>query len=417
MATVPERIYRKAAIERLSSPEQLDELVSLTSPLGWIAALALAALVASGFAWSVFGRVPTTVDGAGILVSRGGYVFDAIAPATGTLASVAAIGAIVRKGDPLASFDDGALRQDIDHAEEVLREKQADLAKLSANYDQQVALKHKNVAAQSENLGSLAAAAEQRQAFYKDLLERQAQAVARGYLTERFQEDTRRAMEEAAQAAGQARTDVLRLNAEESDLSGQRDLATLNAQQAVNEARRRVDDLSAQLQRATRVVSPLDGVVTELKATPGTIVASGKPILSLEIAGTGLELLLYVPPAFGKTVAPGMEVHIEPSTVKKEEYGTLLGTVTAVSNFPMTAEGMASVLQNAQLVANFMAQGPPYAVRVELLAVADTPSGYRWSGGPGPPTRLSSGTTVRAAVTISRQAPIEALMPMFRNRP
>ncbi len=79
-----------------------------------------------------------------------------------------------------------------------------------------------------------------------------------------------------------------------------------------------------------------------------------------------MELLLYVPPEFGKKVAPGMDVRIEPSTVKKEEYGTLIGKVVAVSDFPMTAEGMASVLQNPQLVTRFMEQGPPYAVRVEL---------------------------------------------------
>jgi HlyD family secretion protein len=145
-------------------------------------------------------------------------------------------------------------------------------------------------------------------------------------------------------------------------------------------------------------------------------VSPGKPILSIETAGSGLELLLYVPPEFGKKVAPGMEVRIEPATVKKEEYGTLLGKVVAVSDFPMTAEGMASVLQNPQLVTRFMEQGPPYAVRVALTPNSESASGYRWSGGPGPSVKLSSGTTVRATVTTDRRAPISLLLPLLKRQ-
>jgi HlyD family secretion protein len=109
-----------------------------------------------------------------------------------------------------------------------------------------------------------------------------------------------------------------------------------------------------------------------------------------------------------------MEVRIEPATVKKEEFGTLIGKVLEVSDFPMTAEGMLSVLQNARLVDQFMAEGPPYAVRVML--VGDSAAGYRWSGGKAPPVRLSSGTTARAAITVARQAPASFLIPMLRGQ-
>jgi len=416
MSAADERIFRKVALERLSSPEQLDQLVSLTSPVGWAAALAVCLVVAAVIAWSIFGILPIAVDGAGILVSRGGRVFDAMAPFSGTLITVAEAGTVVKKGDKLASLDDTELRQNFAHAEEVIEERQADLVSLSQNFADQIALKHKNAIAQRSNLAHIIAAAEQRRDFYQNLLDRQGKIVQQGFLTQRFQEETRRSMNEADQQAGSAETDLLRLDAEEADLIGRRDLAVLDAQQAVNDARRRADELQIQLDQATQVISPLDGVITELKATPGTVVAPGKPILSIETAGSGLELLLYVPPAFGKKVTAGMEVRIEPATVKKEEYGTLLGKVVAVSDFPMTAEGMASVLQNPDLVSRFMQQGPPYAVRVELAPSVDSISGYRWSGGLGPPVRLSSGTTVNAAVTIDRLAPISLLLPLLKGQ-
>jgi HlyD family secretion protein len=416
MAAASERIFRKVALERLSSPEQLDQLVPLTSPIGWTAVLAIAVLLGAAIGWSVFGVLPTSVNGAGILVSRGGHVFDAMAPFSGTLIDVAEIGTVVKKGDRLAALDDTELQQNLRHAEEVVKEKQADLASLTKNFAEQIALKHKNAMAQRDNLARIIAAAEKRRAFYQDLLGKQDKIVQQGFLTQRFQEETRRSMDEADQAARSARSDLLRLDAEEGDLAGRRDLAVLAGEQAINDARRKLAELQIQLDQASEIVSPLDGVITEIKATPGTVVAPGKPILSIETAGSGLELLLYVPPEFGKKVAAGMEVRIEPSTVKKEEYGTLVGRVVAVSDFPMTAEGMASVLQNPQLVTRFMEQGPPYAVRVELVPNAESASGYSWSGGPGPPVKLSSGTTVRAAVTTNRRAPISLLLPLLKGQ-
>jgi HlyD family secretion protein len=416
VATSTDRIFRKVALERLSSPEQLDQLVPLTSPVGWAAAVAIAAILAAAIAWSIFGTLPTAVPGAGILVSRGGHVFDAMSPVSGTLISVADLGTAVKKGDRLATLDDTEVRQELDHGAQVVREKQADLASLTQNFADQIALKHKNVTAQRDNLTRIIAAAAKRRDFYAGLLEKQDKIVAQGFLTQRFQEDTRRSMDEADQEARSSESEILRLDAEEADLTGKRDLALLSAQQDINDAQRHADELKMQLDQATQIFSPMDGVITEIKATPGTVVSPGKPVLSIETAGSGLELLLYVPPEFGKKVAPGMEVRIEPATVKKEEFGTLLGTVTAVSDFPMTAEGMGSVLQNPELVTRFMNQGPPYAVRVALVPDAKAESGYRWSGGPGPPVKLSSGTTVNASVTIERRAPISLLLPLLKRQ-
>src|SRR5579864_6179935 len=106
MAAASEKMFRKAALDRLSSPDQLDRLITLTSPIGWTALVAIAVLLSALVAWSMFGQVATRVAGAGIFVSRGGQVYDAMAPAAGTLASVAAIGTDVKRGDIVATLDD-----------------------------------------------------------------------------------------------------------------------------------------------------------------------------------------------------------------------------------------------------------------------------------------------------------------------
>ncbi|MEB3358647.1 MAG: hypothetical protein VKK04_18115 [Synechococcales bacterium] len=61
-------LFRKESLERLSSPEQLDQLMQVVNPRSWIPLGALGGLLALGLVWSVFGRIPITVIGHGRLV-------------------------------------------------------------------------------------------------------------------------------------------------------------------------------------------------------------------------------------------------------------------------------------------------------------------------------------------------------------
>src|SRR5579863_6188782 len=359
MAAPSEKIFRHVALERLSSPEQLDRLITLTSPIGWAALVAIAALLAAIVAWGIFGTVPTRVQGAGILVARGGQVYDAMAPASGTLASVAAIGLAVKEGDVVAALDDAQAGQDLQHAQNVAREQEQQLKELVARFDREIAARREVDAKERENLGDIISSAEQ------------------GFITRRFVQETRQLMETAEQDGRRARNDLLRIAAQELDQTDRRDEEVWHQQEAVNAARRSVEELTIRLERNTRIVSPIAGHVTEVKATVGTVVAPGRPVVSIEKAGRGLELMLYIPPEQGKQVTRGMEVRVEPATVKKEEFGTLIGHVLAISEFPISPEGMLAVLGNPEPVKLFSVQGAPYAARVGLEPDAARLSGYR----------------------------------------
>jgi multidrug efflux pump subunit AcrA (membrane-fusion protein) len=97
-------LYRKEALERLASPEQLDQLLQLTRPRGWLALGGLGLLLLFGLCWSIFGTIATTVEAQGMLVRRGG-VRRVDAPAAGTVRRyLIAVGQTVRKGQKLAEF-------------------------------------------------------------------------------------------------------------------------------------------------------------------------------------------------------------------------------------------------------------------------------------------------------------------------
>jgi len=64
----PKSMFRKAALDKLASPEQLDVLMEVTSPRNWALVYGMGGLILLVIAWSIFGTIPTKVAGQGILI-------------------------------------------------------------------------------------------------------------------------------------------------------------------------------------------------------------------------------------------------------------------------------------------------------------------------------------------------------------
>jgi HlyD family secretion protein len=170
-----------------------------------------------------------------------------------------------------------------------------------------------------------------------------------------------------------------------------------------------------QLSQNTQVISPMDGRVLEVKISPGSVLAVGTAVIAIESEGAKLEAVVYIPAERGKSIKPGMQVHLEPSTVKREEFGMMLGSVVSISDFPMTPQGMAALLHNESLVSRFSREGAPYAATVALDEDASTATGYRWAVGEGPNIHLTSGTLARAEITTRRRRPLDLVVPLFKH--
>ena len=57
-------IFREKSIERVSSPEELNDYIRVTSPSVWLVLAALIILLAGMLVWSIFGTVEAhTADG------------------------------------------------------------------------------------------------------------------------------------------------------------------------------------------------------------------------------------------------------------------------------------------------------------------------------------------------------------------
>jgi biotin carboxyl carrier protein len=122
-----EQIFRKSALERLSSPEELDSLMQVTSPKAWLALVALGGLILMAVIWGICGTISTKVTGRGILMHPGG-ILAILSKASGEVSAVyARPGDPVGKGQVLVTIAQNKLIENIKNAA-------ADLAEMKREY-------------------------------------------------------------------------------------------------------------------------------------------------------------------------------------------------------------------------------------------------------------------------------------------
>ena len=66
------QLYRKAALARIDSPEQLEKALVVTSPMSWLALIGITVLIAAAIVWSIYGTVSETVTAKGVISAPAG---------------------------------------------------------------------------------------------------------------------------------------------------------------------------------------------------------------------------------------------------------------------------------------------------------------------------------------------------------
>ena len=406
--------FRKSAVDRLSSPEQLDRLLVVTSSRLWAALAGLWLLMGTVLAWSVFGRLPITVDGTGLLLSAAG-VREVEALGAGVVDALPLrAGDLVQQGQVVARIRQPQLEQQVSQARDRVKVLRAELAQRAAFVTTSQTLDEQRLNAERADLERRQLAAAERVRFLEGRVEAEREARALGLVTES-------AVQASVQALELARGDLsgIRLELQSTTLrrlearnAGAERVAEAEAR--LREAERQLAALDLQYQEARAVVSPYRGYVRELRTSVGQLVPAGQALLTIELDGVPLQGVAFVSND-GKRVEPGMEVRVSPSTVQREEYGYLIGRVRAISTQPMTLAGMTSTLGNDIIVQQLAARGALFMVEVELTRDSVTPSGFKWSSRNGPPLRVGSGTSIAVSVVVERRRPIALLLPFLRS--
>lgn len=408
-------IFRKVSLERLSSPEQLDQMVQVTDPKGWLALAGLGALLLATVGWGIWGSIPTEAQGDGILLRQGG-ISDLVSNATGQVQeTLVRVGDVIEKGQPVARIQqDALLRQIADDRSKLtaLRSQYADAVRVAG---QQKGLRARDLAQQRANLERSSEALEKDVSLLRERLDAQQGLLNDGLITKETFLSTQQSLNAKRDQLAQARLDLNGLDLKRIEADQQLDQQLETRQTVVRDLDLEIKELEAKLGENVNILSPYSGRVLEVLANRGDVVNPGTPILSVEVLSENLQAVLFVPASAGKKVQRGMAVRITPSTVKREEYGSMLGRVTWVAEFPSTARGMTRLLGNEALVTKLMEQGPPIQVNVALQRDPATPTGYRWSSSRGPNLKISSGTLASGDVVVQEDRPFRLVIPKIRE--
>lgn len=98
-------LFRNISLKKLSSPEQLDELIKVTSPRAWLVLIAITGILISTLVWGFLGSIPTKIEGQGILLNNGG-VFSIEHHTSGRVIDVRfKVGDRVKAGDVVARIE------------------------------------------------------------------------------------------------------------------------------------------------------------------------------------------------------------------------------------------------------------------------------------------------------------------------
>lgn len=417
MAANEQNIFRKVALERLSSPEQLDQLMRVISPVGWLALVPLLGLVVLAGVWGWLGSVPTKVGGRCVLINPVGLA-DVTSLAAGRVTQMlVGVGDFVRVDEVVARVAQPELEDRIEKAESRVRELEAQGRVVRSFAGRGTELTAQSVAQQRQNLQAQLRALQERGRILRERVQTQQQLLDQGLITHRQLLQTREELTKSELDAESVRGQVkqLELRRLETDKQGQNEIASIQAQ--INEARRVYESLLESRKQTTAVTSPHAGRVVDVRTAVGSLVAQGSSLMTVEKAASeagGLQAVIYVPAADGRKVQQKMPAQVTPTTVKREEFGSMVGQVAYVSDYPATAQSMMLLLQNENLVRELMGSSPPTEIRAEL-SVAPTPSGYRWTSSSGPPAPVRSGTLCAAEIVVETQRPISLVIPVLKK--
>ena len=99
------KIFSKEALDKLRSPEKLDKMLPITTPIGWMGLAGIVVLMVSVVIWSIFGAFTVKADGMGLIMDDGGVVniSHVVGGKVGKL--YVQTGSHVRKGEIIAHID------------------------------------------------------------------------------------------------------------------------------------------------------------------------------------------------------------------------------------------------------------------------------------------------------------------------
>ena len=366
-------LFRKKALDALSTPENLREPMRLLSPSLWVTLISLIGFGGYILFWSVFGALPIRVKGRGILYSPNSmYISQPEVPAR-IKNILVDVGDCISKNTILAELD-------VYKLELAKNQIKSTLDKLISDSDFENRLE--------------SAQLELKESKYN----RYAQLKSNDAISKmKFEEIALDFRTLKAQLIKQ------KIRREQSILSKELELEKLNNQ----------------ITKSSLITSKVDGCIVGSNIKLGQVVNPGDRVFEIrsEFESSSLTSYAFLPTKDVKRLKIGQPVKITPTTIKKQRHGGITGTILTINPLPISKEDLFTKFANDSIVSKIhnSKSEPVIQITTTLDKDKDSISGYDWGGGKGPNLNLTSGTMTDISVIVEKRKPITYVIPLLRD--
>jgi HlyD family secretion protein len=465
-------IFRKSALDKLASPDQLDKLIKITSPQSWLALVFFLLIIMSTVVWSLVGSIPDKIQAQGIIISSGetravvstveGEMSDITVEKNDYVLPGETIARISQKpwvdeagkvGEQIRKIESAVLagqpgetqisestlnlvdikNQIADIEKQIEKAKGNDpLPKLAADLGRsrnETAMYQSDLEKRDRDLESARTALEKNkvlfdlgaiaQVEYQKLLEaRDAADYARKNTQfslsqsqdnqASLQKQYLKAQEDFSQEVAYM---VFRRKALEANFGATKKSKLDSLRLRMAEIRQKLGE--------SEIVSTVEGLVVSVGVKKGNVIQRGTEIARIMEKGNRVNesnAVFYVPLEKGKKLVPGSRMNVYPSTANRQEYGHMVAAISNVSKFVASAEEMRAKLGNEELVNTFLKAGVLVQVDAYLLKDSSSASGYYWANKKGKTLTVREGTLCTASILIGANRPITFILPLLKEK-
>jgi NHLM bacteriocin system secretion protein len=411
--------FRKSALEKLSTPEKLDQLIKVTGPKAWIALITVFLALGTGIGWAVFGKVKTKLSATGVVL--GGEVHEVVSTSQGQLIGLKVkMGQTVKIGDIIAEIQQPELIQQIEDARAVLADRSLEMAKLRSSGGQGSQLENDIISQSRVTIQGEIESERKKLLFLNNQLDSENDLLNKGLIVKSQVANTKQQIDASINTIERLKTQIVETSSRQHNIGFDLQQRISLQNQRISESERNLQFLIERFDTQSKIKSPYNGEVVEVLTDAGVVVGAGTPLFKLKnLVGDNLSNklrgVLYVPSQDGKKIKTGMDAFVVPSTVQPQEYGFIKAKVTYVSDFPITQQGMMTSVKNEQLAKGLLSSGPLFEVHVEFEKDDTSFSGFRWTSANGPDIAIKEGTSCMGKITIKQENPAAIVVPALKK--
>ena len=413
-----DKLFRKKALQKLSSPEQLDTTVKLIPSNGWLSLLALGLFTLVIVLWGFLGSLNYPQYGTGVIVS-GERVHNVYCTGTGIVNSMAVkVGDYIEYGQVIGRID---LPQQINDIIEI-KDK---IILLHKEYEEVKAMDEKYFAT-IENYYDAQIASSKEQVielelmfnWYAKFLSNAEDVKNMGIISDYTLQQERQEYTTLLSNLSTMRNNQLNYDAEKQNTIFSQRKDHFSRMENIKEQIYQTGDQIKNLMAQSFITSYSGGYVQEILAYQGDLVQANQAVITLsEGTENGLKAVLYFSTVEGKGIQYGMDAQVTPTFLQAEDYGSIRGLVMTSSPYPVSEAEITETLLNSSLsnVILNSTGGSPYKVEVSLFTSSSTFSGYKWTSSNGPLLKIKQGTLVTGAIITRTEKPINLVVELFRR--